>query len=370
LDFGLAKPIGIAADDPALTAAGHVVGTCRSMSPEQARGGEVDERSDLFSLGVLLYEMLTGISPFQGSNALATLTKVISERPPCADTLRPGLPPRLVALLYRLLAKEPAARPQSAAEVAQELHAIAASLGLSGALDPEETVSALPTDTIRRWGGDSTPPIPPLQAVPPPLPESPPRPRGWRVEIAVTLSLVTLLVAAIILYSLQKPIAPVLPPSHQAPPQKDRPLPPGPPAPDVSDEDGDVFREIKQRLDVAEAPPQPEPRLDQIIARSPHFLEARILAIDLAISLFQSTNDVARLEHANSLLQGADLPPPTPVSCRAESKSIWPPVSRERRRRPSSSSELASPPTYTFQSFEHAWRRRRTSAKGRSRIGS
>lgn len=207
LDFGLAKPIGIAADDPSLTAAGHVVGTCRSMSPEQARGGEVDERSDLFSLGVLLYEMLTGISPFQGSNALETLSKVTSERPPCADTLRPGLPPRLVALLYRLLAKEPAARPQSAAEVVQELHAIAVSMGLSGDLDLEETVSALPTDTIRRWGGDPTPPIPPLQAAAP-LPESPPRPRRRRRLTIAILSSLMALVVGVILWLFWKPRPP------------------------------------------------------------------------------------------------------------------------------------------------------------------
>jgi tetratricopeptide (TPR) repeat protein len=237
---------------------------------------------------------------------------VISERPPCADTLRPGLPPRLVALLYRLLAKEPAARPQSAAEVVQELHAIAVSMGLSGDLALEETVSALPTDTIRRWGGDPTPPLSPPQAVPAPPPEIPPQPKRRRLEIAVALSLVTLLAAAIILYVLQKPTASVRPPSHQASQQKERPLPPSPPAPDLSPEDRTVFLEIHQRIDAAEAPPQPEPRLDQIIARSPHFLEARILAIDLAVSLYLPTKDDARLEHANSLLQGAGLSPTDP----------------------------------------------------------
>ncbi len=168
LDFGLAKPIGITGDDSSLTAVGCVVGTCRSMSPEQARGAEVDERSDLFSLGVLIYEMLTGSSPFQGSNALATLTKVISERPPCLDTLRPGLPPRLVALVFRLLAKEPDDRPQSAVEVARELDAIAAALAPSGDPALEETLSALPTDAIRLWGGNSTPPV----AAPPQRPAS------------------------------------------------------------------------------------------------------------------------------------------------------------------------------------------------------
>jgi serine/threonine protein kinase/tetratricopeptide (TPR) repeat protein len=218
LDFGLAKPIGIASDDPSLTAAGHVVGTCRSMSPEQARGEEVDERSDLFSLGVLLYEMLAGISPFQGSNWLATVSKVISERPPCLDTLRPGLPPRLVALIYRLLAKDPADRPQSATEAVRELHEIAASLGVSGDLDPEQTVSALPTDTIRRWGGDPTPPLPMLQPVPAPLPESPPQPRRRRVLIAVLSFLMALAVGVILwMFWKPKPPAPKLSPIHQKP---------------------------------------------------------------------------------------------------------------------------------------------------------
>jgi eukaryotic-like serine/threonine-protein kinase len=203
LDFGLAKPIGTASDDTSLTAVGHVVGTCRSMSPEQARGAEVDERSDLFSLGVLLYEMLAGLSPFQGSNPLATLTKVISERPPCLDTLRPGLPPRLVALVYRLLDKEPAARPQSAAEVVRELQAIAASMGLSGDLDPGETVSALPTDTIRRWGGDPTPPLSSLPAAPSPIPESPPQQRRGRRAMIAILSSLMVLIVGVILFTLR-----------------------------------------------------------------------------------------------------------------------------------------------------------------------
>lgn len=212
LDFGLAKPIGMAPDDPSLTAAGHVVGTCRSMSPEQAQDAEVDERSDLFSLGVLLYEMLAGISPFQGSNWLATVSKVIYERPPCLDTLRPGLPPRLVALIYRLLAKEPADRPQSAVEAVRELHEIAASLSLSGDLDPEQTVSALPTDTIRRWGGDPTPPLPALQAVLAPLSESPPRPRQSHRLIIAILSSLTVLAVGVILWLFWKPRPPDLKP--------------------------------------------------------------------------------------------------------------------------------------------------------------
>jgi serine/threonine protein kinase/tetratricopeptide (TPR) repeat protein len=200
LDFGLAKLIGVLTDDPSLTAAGCVVGTCRSMSPEQARGAEVDERSDLFSLGVLLYEMLTASSPFQGANSLATLTKVISERPPCLDTLRPGLPPRLVALVFRLLAKEPDDRPQSAAEVARELDAIAASLALSEDPALQETLSALPTDAVRLWGdGGPRPPIATPPPAPTPPPEKVPQPRRRHLlRIAILSSLAVLAVGVVL----------------------------------------------------------------------------------------------------------------------------------------------------------------------------
>jgi serine/threonine protein kinase/tetratricopeptide (TPR) repeat protein len=158
LDFGLAKPLAPLAGDPSLTAAGFVVGTWRSMSPEQARGAEVDERSDLFSFGVLLYEMLTGQSPFRGSGALEILTRVMSLTPPRVDTVQPGLSPRLGTLAGRLLEKEPDARPQSAAEVLRELAAIAAD-SASGS-PSAETISALPTGFLH----PSTPP--PSQALP------------------------------------------------------------------------------------------------------------------------------------------------------------------------------------------------------------
>jgi serine/threonine-protein kinase len=130
LDFGISKRVAGPLDEDPLTAEGALLGTTRAMSPEQAEGRALDARSDLFSLGVLLYEVCTGRSPFKGESSLETLRNVISEPAPALADLSPALPPPLVALVGELLEKDPARRPAGAAEVAERLGRIAQLPGL------------------------------------------------------------------------------------------------------------------------------------------------------------------------------------------------------------------------------------------------
>ncbi|HEX5718049.1 MAG TPA: protein kinase [Thermoanaerobaculia bacterium] len=148
LDFGLARPTG-KSDDTPLTRQGMVVGTLLSMSPEQARGQAVDERSDLFSLGVLLYEMLTGRSPFQGKDPVDVLHRLVYEPTPSVRLLRPDLAAELESLLNRLLAKDRQLRPGNAREVIAALERLPASSG--AAVYGTDSVSDLPTAVEPRW---------------------------------------------------------------------------------------------------------------------------------------------------------------------------------------------------------------------------
>lgn len=120
-DFGIAKRVLAGTEEDSLTREGRVLGTYRIMSPEQARGEAVDFRSDLFSLGVLLYEALTGLSPFEAENELAVLSRIVRDRQAPVREERPEVPERLSALVDHLLEKDPLLRPRSAKEVAQSL---------------------------------------------------------------------------------------------------------------------------------------------------------------------------------------------------------------------------------------------------------
>ncbi len=119
MDFGVAK----LESGTNLTASGLIMGTPNYMSPEQARGGKVDARSDLFSLGCVAYECLTGVRPFQADSVTAILVKILLEDPPPVDFESTGLPRTIDAVLRRATAKEPAARFGSGRELVEALRA-------------------------------------------------------------------------------------------------------------------------------------------------------------------------------------------------------------------------------------------------------
>ncbi|CAN5693355.1 hypothetical protein BH23PSE2_BH23PSE2_02460 [soil metagenome] len=132
LDFGIARHCsGPGMLDVALTEPGAVLGTPASMAPEQAAGGSADPRSDLFSFGVLLYEMATGQRPFQGESRRELMTAVQTRPHGSAHALNPELPARLVELLDRLLEKSAQARPTNMRSVVEALRQVAAEAGIS-----------------------------------------------------------------------------------------------------------------------------------------------------------------------------------------------------------------------------------------------
>jgi eukaryotic-like serine/threonine-protein kinase len=121
VDFGLAH---VLEDEVHLTQTGAVVGTPAYMSPEQARGDAIGARSDLFSLGVVLYRLTTGQTPFTGRGTLALLTALATATPQRVSELNPDLPPEFADVIMRLLAKDPAERFESAEAVAEAIRAI------------------------------------------------------------------------------------------------------------------------------------------------------------------------------------------------------------------------------------------------------
>jgi Tol biopolymer transport system component len=134
LDFGLAK--GIGHDEasqapergtPSATTSrpGAIMGTAAYMSPEQARGESVDARSDLFSLGAVMYEMVTGRPAFSGGTASAILKAILNDAPSSPRTINPSIPVSLERLVMRLLAKDPSARHQRASDVRDDLQRLA-----------------------------------------------------------------------------------------------------------------------------------------------------------------------------------------------------------------------------------------------------
>ncbi len=162
-DFGIARAANAR---QGLTMPGTVIGTATYLSPEQAEGGAVDQRSDLYSLGMVLYEMLTGKPPFSGSNAIAVATSQLTETPPSPSTVDPRVPRALSAVVMRAMSLRPNDRQQTADDLGAELLAsapavrrpdatvaivapVAADLGATAVIRPGSSTTVLPPVTAR-----------------------------------------------------------------------------------------------------------------------------------------------------------------------------------------------------------------------------
>jgi eukaryotic-like serine/threonine-protein kinase len=153
LDFGLARTAegetvsGVL--EAEITRHGAIIGTPAYMSPEQAHGGALDGRSDLFSLGIVLYQILAGRHPFRAPTPTALLIAIATENPPPPSTLNPEVTPALDALTLALLAKQPENRPATAEAVAEQLRLIGT--GLTGHLPAAPTGSRPPNAPADPW---------------------------------------------------------------------------------------------------------------------------------------------------------------------------------------------------------------------------
>jgi serine/threonine protein kinase len=155
LDFGLAKLAGQgeeAEETQLMTQAGMLLGTVPYMSPEQVQAKPVDHRSDIFSLGILLYEMATGERPFHGDNSASVISAVLKEQPPPVTELKRDLPNHLGRIVRRCLEKLPQRRFQSARDVQLELEGLAQEISTRGS-SPERPGPQPPFQTA---GGRSS----------------------------------------------------------------------------------------------------------------------------------------------------------------------------------------------------------------------
>ncbi|MCA9614947.1 MAG: protein kinase, partial [Myxococcales bacterium] len=177
--FGIAKALGRSTK----TATGVVKGKFAYMAPEQLRFEPVDRRTDLFALGILLFEMLAGRRLYKDDDESSGVQRILREPPPDIGEERPEVPPTLVALLFSLLAKSPDQRPSTAAEVAQRLEAtLAELLADEPAIEVGDVLEELAGPTRERWEAELRQTLAKADEVPEiPASNTPPRSRLPRV---------------------------------------------------------------------------------------------------------------------------------------------------------------------------------------------
>jgi serine/threonine-protein kinase len=212
-DFGIAR-----AGASQMTETGSIVGTAQYLSPEQARGGEVDQRSDLYSLGVVLYELLTGKTPFEGDTPVEIAMKHLSATPKPPSELRKDIPPELDMVVLRALAKDPNERYQSADEMEGDLDRVARGLPVAAATVDAATqvLRRTPATPVESTAATMIAPVPgAARDVPPPIVEEEEHvghERPWWAWLLALLFVVAAVVAGIFVWqevSGSKPTIPV-----------------------------------------------------------------------------------------------------------------------------------------------------------------
>jgi len=158
-DFGIARAANVL---QGLTMPGTVLGTASYLSPEQASGGEVDHRSDLYSLGMVLYEMLTGKAPFTGDSPVAIAYQQLKATAPPPSTRNPRVPRALDAVVMKAMSKDPAARHGSAQELREELLAVDRAVGDRDATAAIVSPAAAAGESTTVLAGSSTSVLPPV----------------------------------------------------------------------------------------------------------------------------------------------------------------------------------------------------------------
>jgi eukaryotic-like serine/threonine-protein kinase len=143
VDFGLAKFVDDSIARRAELSDGGLVGSPLYMSPEQCDGAHVDERADIYSLGVILYHMLTGEVPFKGDSLSALLTGHLLKEPPSLRSIKPDIPEKLEKVVLKALAKKPQQRHQSVSEFAEDFEA-----AMTIYLAPESKLATVSVHTI------------------------------------------------------------------------------------------------------------------------------------------------------------------------------------------------------------------------------